>query len=179
MAKIIRELSQIILTKKTQGTSSEVNLRTDNQNPSGDKVAFQGIKTLTLLRPNLKFRLGLAKSALGQRYRTNNTFVTSSGLLRMPLVNLAPNHVLSLYLFLPTKQMNKIFLMHWRYSFLVKNASSYCIGPEFLPQYPHVVIQPYIIPFLGDSVSSLNSASITKTLGPQTKSAKKINKWFF
>lgn len=95
--------------KENTGYLSEANLRTDNQNPSGEKVAFQGIKTLTLLSPNLQFRLGLPKSTLGQRYRTNNTFVTSSGLLRMSSVNLGPNHVLSLYLFLLTKQINKIF----------------------------------------------------------------------
>lgn len=58
--------------------------------------------------------------------------------------------------------------MHWSYSSLVKNASRSCTGPGFLPQYPHVVIEPCIIPFLGDPVSSLNSASITYTLGAQT-----------
>lgn len=57
---------------------------------------------------------------------------------------------------------------------MVKNARSSCTQPEFLPQYLHVVIQAYIIPFLGDPVSSMNSASIMYTLSAQTKSAKKI-----
>lgn len=57
-----------------------------------------------------------------------------------------------------------------------KQSAAPSTGPKFLLQYPHVVIEPYIIPFLGDPVPSLNSASITYTLGAQTYISQKFNK---